>query len=176
MRKTFLFFFLFIVLLLKAQEDPVKLKLRHIKGIKGVEAGYGITKFGNYYSLGYINFLDADYFLYPSLIYETSKIGVSEVREYSLSFSFQRTVYKVEDALYINVGVSPYAQIQTSRNDILDKQDLSIPVGVALDLNVEFYILNSLSLKAGISEVYSYNDKFGSFRYLAGGGLRFYFN
>lgn len=176
MKNIVLFLFFLTAYPLLAQDESVKLKLRHIKGIRGVDVEYGISKFGNYYGVGYVHFFNDVFFINPSLKYETSRIGLTDVWQYSLFLSFQRSIYKVEDVLFINAGFAPCAQVQTSKNEVLEKEDLSFPFGAALNFNIELYVLNRLALRADFSEIYSYNDKFGSFRYLAGGGLRFYFN
>lgn len=159
-----------------AQEDLPQLKLRHIKGFKGIDLSYGFNKGGNYFGLGYTQFLTNVYTVNPILRYETTKIDLTRIKEYTLLLSFQRNIVNLQDVFYIFAGLGPCIQLQQTENKILGKTETYTPYGFAVDINLELFILNNLSLKAEFSEIYSVNDHFGNFRYFIAPGIRIYLN
>lgn len=160
----------------QTEEAKAKLKLRHIKGIRGFDLGGGVTKFGNYYQVSYIRFLEDRYFVKPSFSYEAGKIGLTKYSEYSLFVSFQKCFVKYKDFMFINGGLSPVFQMQITNNSVLEKSDTFYPFGVSLDINVELFLFNKLALFGSVNEIFTPNDKFGNLRYLLGGGIKIYLN
>ena len=154
------------------KEEKIKLKLRHIKGVHGIDIGSGITKFSSYYQFSYYRFFSDNYFIKPSLSYEVGKIGLTKYNEYSLFVSFERCFVKLKDFVFINGGLAPVMQLQNSQNDVLEKSGTYFPLGVSADVNIEVFVLNKVALFGSFNEIYTPNDKFGNFRYLFGGGLK----
>jgi hypothetical protein len=159
-----------------AQEDEPDLKLRHIKGIKGLDLNYGFNKGGNYFGIGYVQFLTNVYTINPTIRYESGTIELTKYKEYTAILSFQRSIVNFKDRLYIFGGLGPCAQLLQTQNSILDKNETFTPFGISGEVNIEFFVFNRLSLKAELSEIYSFNDKFGTFRYFIAPGLRIYLN
>ena len=179
MQKTYKYFLsvLFLVLsflIVKGQEqdEKVRLKLRHLKGVQGIDLGCGITKFSSYYQFSYYYFFSDKYFIKPTLSYETGKIGLTNYNEYSLFVSFERCFVKLKDFVFINGGLAPVPQLQNTQNDVLLKNETFFPLGVSADINVELFVLNKLALFGSFNEIYSPKDKFGNFRYMVGGGIK----
>jgi len=160
---------------IKQEDQPFeKMKLRHVKGKSGLDAGYGYTAHGPYYGLGFVHFLSNTLIINPTLRYETGKINYTGFNQYTLFLSLQKNVFKYDNYSFINVGLSPVFTYQMTDNEIFKKQETFYPVGVSIDVNIELFISNGVVLRFEASEVFS-NDKFGFPRFLAGGGLRFYF-
>src|ERR1035437_1333246 len=114
-------FFALSFLIAKGQDEKITLKLRHIKGVQGIDIGAGVTKFSTYYQLSYYYFLGDKYFIKPSLSYETGKIGLTKYSEYSLLLGFERCFLKYRDFVFLNGGVSPVIQLQNNRNEVLQQ-------------------------------------------------------
>ena len=154
------------------KEEKIRLKLRHLKGVQGIDIGGGITKFSNYYQFSYYYFFSDKYFIKPSLSYEVGKIGLTNYNEYSLMVSFERCFVKFRDFVFINGGLAPVPQIQNTQNDVLEKSGTFFPLGVSADVNVELFVLNKVALFGSFNEIYTPKDKFGNFRYMLGGGIK----
>ena len=167
----------FCFLIAKGQEDgdkeeKIKLKLRHLKGVQGIDLSTGVTKFSNYYQFSYYYFISDKYFIKPSLSYEVGKIGLTNYNEFSLFLSFERCFVKLRDFIFINGGLAPVAQFQQTQNDVLQKSGTFFPLGVSADVNVELFVFNKVALFGSFNEIYTPKDKFGNFRYMMGGGIK----
>jgi hypothetical protein len=160
-----LLIFAFCFLIAKGQEDGDK-------GVQGIDIGGGVTRFSNYYQFSYYYFISDNYFIKPSLSFEVGKIGLTKYNEYSLLVSFEKCFLKLKDFVFINGGVAPAVQLQNSQNDVLEKSGAYFPLGVSLDVNMEIFVFSKVALFGSLNEIYSPNDRFGSFRYLLGGGLK----
>lgn len=166
----------FILCFLNANcQDEVNLKLRHIKGVQGMDIGGGITKFGNYYQASYIHFLKDKFFIRPSLSFETGKIGMTKYDEYSLFVAFNKDVFVFREFFFLSVGLAPAIQMQNTSNEIVKLDKFYYPLGVMADITLELFVFNKVTLAATATEIYSPKDKFGAFRYLMGGGVKIYF-
>src|ERR1039457_2395565 len=110
------------------QDEKIHLKLRHLKGVQGIDIGGGVTKFSNYYQFSYYYFFSDKYFIKPSLSYEVGKIGLTNYNEYSLLVSFERCFVKLRDFVFINGGLAPVPQIQNTQNDVLQMSGTFFPL------------------------------------------------
>ena len=165
-------FLAFGFLVAKGQEEKITLKLRHIKGSRGIGMGAGITKFSTYYELSYYYFLQDKYVIKPSLSFEIGKIGLTKYSEYSLVLGMDRCFIKYRDFVFLNGGLSSVIQLQNTHNDVLPQVNSYFPLGIALEANLEIFVLRKVAIFSSLSEIYSPHDKFGSFRYMLGGGLK----
>lgn len=152
---------------------PEHLQLRHIKGKKGFDLGFGASPHGPYYGIGYVHFLTNTLIINPTIRYETGKINYTAFNQYTLFLSIQKNVFKYNNYSFFNIGLSPVFAYQMTDNEIFKKQDNFYQLGISIDANLEIFISNGVVLRFEASEVFS-NDKFGFPRFLAGGGLRFY--
>lgn len=157
------------------QEDEIHLKLRHIKGVQGSDISIGITKFGNYGQVSYVKFLKDKFLIRPSFSYETGKIGQTKYQEFSLFIEANRDIFAFKEFFFVSAGLAPAIQMQNTSNDIVKVDKVYYPLGVMMNVNMELFIFNKVTLFGTVSEIYSPKDKFGSLRYLAGGGMRIYF-
>jgi hypothetical protein len=183
MKYLILFFSLFLSDLAQAQlpteiknEDAPfeRLRLRHVKGKVGLEASYGLSKFGPYFGVGYVNFLNDKLIFNPNIKYELGTIGTSRFEQYAFFMSLQRTFYHYKQLGYFNAGLAPGLHVQKADNEIVNKHETFFPMGVSVDANIEVFITNGVVLKIEASEIFS-NDKFGFCRFIAGAGIRVYF-
>ena len=156
-------------------QEEINLKLRHIKGVKGMEIGGGITKFGSYYQASYLHFIKDKFYMKPSFAFETGKIGLTQYQEHSLFIEFDRDLFVLKEFLFVSVGLAPAIQVQNTNNEIVKPNNIYYPLGVMMNVNLEFFIFNKVTLNAQVAEIYSPKDKFGAFRYTIGGGVKIYF-
>lgn len=169
-------FFISISILAFSQYEREKISLRYVKGYNGFEIGAGITKFSKYYSISSQHFFKDKYFLRPSVSYEFGRIELTDYRELSLIVGINRNIINYQDILFINIGIGPALQNQTTNNELLDLKDEFFLLGVAGNINLELYLTKHIALNGNLTEIYSFNDKFGKFRYLLGAGLKISLN
>lgn len=159
----------------KGQDEEINLKLRHIKGVQGTDVSFGITKFGNYAQASYVKFLKDKFLIRPSFSYEMGKIGQTKYQEFSLFIEVNRDIFSFKELFFVSTGLAPAVQLQNTSNDIVRIDKTYYPLGIMMNVNVELFIFNKATVFGTISEIYSPKDKFGPFRYLAGGGVKIYF-
>lgn len=177
--KKFILTFVFcisIAIMSIAQNEMEKISLRYVKGYNGIEIGAGVTKFSTYYSLSSQHFFRDRYFIKPSVSYEIGKIELTDYRELTLIIGINKNLLSYQDNLFFNVGIGPAIQNQTTSNELLNRKDEFFPLGVAGNINLELYITKHVALNGNLIEIYSFNDKFGKFRYLLGAGLKISLN
>lgn len=175
MKVIALLFLLFITSLsIMAQEEDVKLKLRHIKGIYGFEMNAGLNKYGKQFSFGYAQYESGKFIGRIIFNSESGKINLTNYTTNAAFIGFDHTIFKIKEKVFFNGGYGGFAGWETTANEILNRKAETFSFGLYLDANSEIYLFNTLSAIVEFKEIFDKGSPLGAFRYYANCGFRYY--
>lgn len=157
------------------QDDPL-LKLRHIKGMMGIDAVYGWANFGTFYEVGFSNDFSNKLIGRVGINYEEGKIVTSEYKASRLLAECIYTFGDLGEIAYFNIAMGGFGGYELAQNDEMNISENSFIYGLRGGAVVEIFITNRLVLLIQGFQYATIKSKFGSLHYQIGGGLRFLIN
>lgn len=179
MRNKFILLSLVLLCLVFSITDS-SAQFRHIKGIRSIEVGAGITANGYYGTVGFVSYLSNKLYLTIPAHYEIGNyqdtiqftaISIDPAINYSIfkSSFFYLNAKAGLTASYAFIGSSDYSQIEAAVGP-----NKFMSYGVSFGVEGEIYISDKLSVVPSLRQVkYFSTDLEGSTTYFAGISFRF---
>lgn len=149
-------------------------QIRHVKGIKGGEGQYLITKHGSGFMFGYSQYLSNKLYFKVALGREIGTAGSTGYTSYILQPDVNYTFLNWNEIVFINAtgGLSTFM-------DRLDSESLEqssfIQLGLHFGSEIEIYLTDNFAIVSVFKQAYDIQDNFGRTRYFLSGGLKYAF-
>lgn len=160
---------------------------RHIKGIKALDFGSGLTGRGYYLQGGYAHYLSSKDYITATAKYENGTMNDSLVfNGVSLNVGYNRTLFKINQSFFANGKAGLFGHFNSLKNDIgggsednvqrisydvKNKQEFTY--GPFLGVETEWFLSNRLVLLLNAQQNYSIISSYGNWSWYAGAGIRF---
>lgn len=166
----------FITIILLCVSLFAEAQIRHVRGIKSVEGGYGLSKYGQMYYGSFITYYNTKlYGKYSAFFEQGSDAGVDFISS-GVDASFNYTFLKAGEGVYLNgAGGLTLALDQLTKGAEEFTVDPAFKYGVFLGIEVEVFIIDKLVFVTGCNQRYLFNKDFGHNRFYGSAGLRYNF-
>jgi hypothetical protein len=148
--------------------------LRNVKGSKGIDVTGHYAKFGKAFSLGYSENVEDKVSIKARLNYETGLITHTNYNVISIIPSATYTLINLKSILFIDGEIGGFGALEKAKNIDFAIDETTGIYGVVAGGEAKVFIKN-VALLFNFYEFYTLKSKFGTYRYQAGVGARFYF-
>ncbi len=151
---------------------------QHLKGMKAVEGGFGITNLGMYGNIGGSYYLSAKGQFKPSLGLEWGEYSGVDMKNIYLNLEYYHNVFKIGDNIYFNPGagaIVQYYMFSGSSLEAVEQKTEMTNFGINLGLEIEIFVVEKVALTLNARQAFLFSDP-GSQMYMLGGGLKFSLN
>jgi hypothetical protein len=166
--------YLFAVVILCLMAIPSVGQIRHVKGIKSIDAMYGITGYGSAYQLGYVKYMSDRLYLKFNGFYESGEDAGITYTSYGLDIMPAYTLWNPNESLYFNItGGLTFSMDKLTKGAELFSVDDTFKYGGFLGLETEIFLSDKFVLLLGGNQKFLLQTNFGSARYFINGGIRY---
>lgn len=154
-------------------------QVRHVKGMKDLRLGGGLTKLGTYGNLGFGYNLSSKVNIGADLLYEMADYQGLKFNSVFLLAGVTYSPYNINETLYFNIhaGVIPsYAFIADTKGLKEGTKQSGLNVGVYVGPELDLYVFNRVILNAYFKQSYLPLAYMGKAVFFLGGGLKFSIN
>lgn len=158
-------------------------QIRHIKGIKSVEAGYGMNSLGPMYYAAFVPYVSSRTYLKFSPFHATGQQSEIQFTSMGVEASLGINLLKAGEFLYVNARpglvvsadrLSPGIQVFQSDGSVRTETFQTIKIGGFAGVETEIFITDKLVFILGWNQRFLLNqDKFGRNRHIGYAGIRF---
>jgi hypothetical protein len=157
-------------------------QVRHVKGIKSLEAGGGITKYGTSIYLAYLNYFSGKVYGKYNVFYEGGRRGSLKYLSTGLDVSACYSLKPVKEFFYFNLRAGATASSDKLKPAITvydekgnpRKEDYSIlKFGVFGGFETETFLTDRFVLVVGANQRMMFKPEFGKNRFFVTGGIRY---
>lgn len=167
---------IFTILILTLISISVSAQIRHVKGIRSVDAQVGISGYGMVYQLGYVKYFGTKFYGKVSGYYEMGEDSGVSYTSSGLDITAAYTFLKVGEAIYINgVGGLTFALDQLTEGAEELNVESKFKPGVLAGIEIETFITDKIVFVVGGNQRLMLGEEFGNYRYFVSGGFRFNF-
>lgn len=151
-------------------------QFRHIKGVKSIEAGAGISKYGLLYNGSYIQYLSRKVYGKATIFFEKGKDSGIEFSSTGGDLAVAYNFLKLGEGVYIN-GISGLTMAMDKVTRGAESYDISnkFKVGALFGAEVEVFITDKIVFVVGADQRIVLGSEFGNYRAYYRGGIRFNF-
>lgn len=149
-------------------------QIRHVRGIKSIEAGYGISKFGALYYGSFVKYYNTKLYGKFSGFYEQGADAGIRFTSTGLDGQAVYNFLKIGEGIYVNglAGITmALDQLQQGAEEFTI--DPTFKYGVFAGIENEIFISDKFVLVLGCSQRFVFAENFGNNRFYAYSGIRF---
>jgi hypothetical protein len=166
------------LLLMLFVAGSVSAQLRHVRTMKGVEAGYGVTGHGTLFYGGFMTYLSKKSYFKPIVFMERgAQVGI-RYQSVGADVAFAYTFTKVGSSVYVN-GFAGATASSDQRVGAEGTANFEIPTtfkyGVLAGLEVETFISDRFVFVLNWNQRMLLRDAFGRNRWFGTTGIRYNF-
>ena len=154
--------------LLQSREPGV----RHSKGMKGVNIGYYLDKYGYSSFIGVSYNLKSRQMIQGNVSYGQGTIKLSDYKDYGINVSWEYTLSKINSRFFTSAGIGAYFDYEHVSNFEFHLVREYTVLGVVGYLEEEVYLFQGLYLTGRINQFY--NSKTNA-KFSYGAGLKYNF-
>jgi hypothetical protein len=171
--------FLFILLLYAIAGVS---QVRHVRGIKSLEAGTGVSKFGQLYYLGYVNYFSNKVYGKYNVFYESGKQVGLKYSSIGADISACYSLPPVKEFFYFNLRggltassdkLNPAVLVYDDKGNASLKNYSTLKFGVFGGFEGEAYLSHKLVFIFGWNQRLMLKESFGKNRWFGYTGLRY---
>jgi len=155
----------------------------HVKGKKGIEAGYGVTPYGSSYNLSYVNHFSKRFYGKANLFMEQEKFRDAKAQGMGLELAGAYTVFTIGEKVFFNLkggvngGMKKFAPGIVVADPVTGNEQVkdfnTLKYGVSGGIENEIFLTGKWVLVVGFSQKYFFNgDVFGNTSWLGYAGIR----
>lgn len=173
-----------IVLMIAVSYTVSAQGIRHVKGIKGVELGYGVSKLTTQFQGSYISHLSPAIYSKVTGSYLKGEEDGYKFTSMGVDIAPVWTPFPFSEIVYFNVTgglnatytqFSPAVSIFDDSGNVTKDAFGTVKFGVFAGIEVETFISDKFVLVLGANQRLLFGDQFGKNRYVAFGALRYNF-
>ena len=146
--------------------------VRHSKGMKGVNVGYYLDKYGYACFVGFSYNLKSRQMIQANVEYGQGTIKLSDYKDYGINASWKYTLFKIKSRFFTNAGIGAYFEYEYVDNFEFQLVRTYTVLGVVGCVEEEIYLFQGLYLTGKITQFYNSKTQ-AKFSY--GGGLKYNF-
>lgn len=151
-------------------------QFRHIKGVKSIEAGAGMSKYGIFYHGSYIQYFSNKVYGKATIFYEQGEDSGIEFTSMGGDLAVAYNFFKLGEGVYINgIGGLTFAVDKVTQGAETFDVSQTFKMGGLLGAEVEFFITDKIVLVVGADQRIVLGSDFGNYRAYYRGGIRFNF-
>lgn len=166
-----------------AQTGPVYMKVKHTKGIYGVDARYLLSKEGKGAYVGYTRFFANEFFFEIGGETEFGKVGYTDYKNLLVSGKIDRSIFNIKKIVYLNGFISgrigmEVVSLDPKINDEQGYYEQENPFTCSLGAGflLEGYITSKFVLTAGFDQIIISRSIVGKQYFNGIFGIRYYLN
>jgi hypothetical protein len=165
---SLLIVFVFIGLISEAQ-------IRHVRGIKSVDLGYGVSAFGTIYNVGYVSYRSNTTYLKGALFYESGIGNGVHYKSMGLQAVYAKTIVSSAPKYYLNAIVGGHASLDSADPLVDFNVPSTFKAGILVGLENEIFITDNFVFIVTFHQNLLLGSEFGNYRWMATGGIRYNF-
>lgn len=173
MKKTTL-----LIIALAAVLASAKAQIRHVRGIKSMDAMYSMTKPGQAYSIGYVTYLNNSSYLKGSLFFEQGTESGIQYTSMGSEFYYAKNLVHAGSAFYLNAIGGAHLSVDNPVAGTFNPE-LKIPntfkMGILGGIENEIFISDRFVLILNFTQRILLGNEYGNYRWFAGAGIRYNF-
>ena len=159
-------------------------QVRHVKGIRCVEAGVGISKYGLLSYAAYVNYFSGKVYGKYALFFERGDDLGLRYTSMGIDASASYTLTPVKEFLYFNLRAGGTASLDQLRPAMIVYNSDETPrrenystlkFGVFVGMESELFFSDRIVLVFGANQRYMFKDEFGRVRFFVSLGVRYNF-
>jgi hypothetical protein len=180
MREIYLIGLTVLISLSAAANRPIYIKVKHVKGVHGLEMSYLQSKEGKGAGAGYFTFPANRVFLAAGAEFERGKVGFTDFIYFNARTKANLNIFDVKNKYYFNIFASGKAgaellQLSNKLPDLYrDENNFSMQAGIGL-LN-EFFITSKIILTVSCEQILFAKSVLGRQNYNAQIGIFYILN
>jgi hypothetical protein len=178
--KRWLYVFVLVLLSVPSMAQTII----HVKGKKGIEAGYGVTPYGGSYNLSYVNHFSKRFYGKGNLFFEQEKFRDVKAQGMGLELAGAYTVFTIGEKVFFNLKgganvftkkLNPGITVTDPNTGVEEVKDFStVKYGVFGGIENEIFLTGRWVLVVGFGQRYYFKgDPFGNSSWLGYAGVRF---
>lgn len=166
---------LFAILLTAGIVATSQAQIIHIGGIQAIDAGYGKSKFGNYFTGGYIRYFSPQLYGKATLYFEKGTDAGVKYSSAGLDITAAYTVLKVGETIFINaIGGMVLSNDVLAANELLTVP-ATLKVGAFAGIESELFLSDKFALILNWNQRYVLGQAFGNVRWYGHAAIRYSF-
>lgn len=158
--------------------------IRHVKGIKAVELGYGISKLTRQFQASYVSHLSSSLYSKVTGSYLTGEEKGYKFTSMGIDLAPVWTPFPFSEIFYFNVTgglnasytqFSPPVEIYDGSGNVSEDAFGTVKFGVFAGVELETFLHDKFVLVLGANQRLLFGDQFGKNRYVAFAAVRYNF-
>ncbi|MFM8914122.1 MAG: conjugal transfer protein TraO, partial [Flammeovirgaceae bacterium] len=153
-------------------------QIRHVRGIKSVDAMYLKTKSGQAFSVGYVSYRNNSSYIKGALFFEQGTESGIQYTSMGAEAYYAKNLVHAGSVYYLNAIGGAHLSVDNPVNGTFNPE-LKIPttfkMGVLFGVENEIFINDRFVLIINFSQRMLLGNEYGNYRWFAGAGIRYNF-